>query len=513
MHRLLLAFWALAALLSAPSAADALNQPRGGPRIPVGGALQTLLDAQRETLRAQDNAAVTPERFVPGCTLTFTLVSRGDAAFRNVFGWYNVRPGMAPDPADLHPLIPCDAATGARFTLNLRDNPDYRGGEVGFFLKTPEDGTSGRCSQCCARIGADAPGHAFFSERQYNPDSMGADSYIHLLIYDSRVTPNAFYFAWEDLYSGGDNNFTDFVARVDSIVCTGAGASCDTGQPGACGLGVRQCRAGALTCVGTVAAAAERCDGVDNDCDGAVDDGDALCGATRVCDRGVCVDRCRAELGCFPGEVCTDRGTCVPAACATVSCAANQRCEGGRCVGACEGITCPRGQACRVGRCVDPCAGVTCDSDSACVDGVCAPRCECRRCAAGETCGRDGRCRTSDCAAVTCPTGQSCRGGVCRDSCEGAACPRGERCEMGACVMIPVIDAAVRPDATADASAAPDAEEPPPDVIVMDAGVDADRLLVDDSVGCGCRAAGGGRGGRWALALLGLVAGLRRRRR
>ena len=226
---------------------------------------------------------------------------------------------------------------------------------------------------------------SFFSERGYNPDNTGAaSSYIHLLTYDSRVRQRAFYFAWEDLYSGGDNNFTDFIALVDEIVCTGGGGSCATPMPGACGAGTLQCRAGALACVGAVSASAERCDGVDNDCNGMVDDAAGLCGAMQVCDRGRCVDRCLSELGCFPGLRCTDRGTCVEASCESVSCGAGQRCEGGRCVGACEGITCPTGSLCRAGRCVDGCAGVTCDSDQACVEGVCCNT------ACGDIPGEDG---------------------------------------------------------------------------------------------------------------------------
>jgi hypothetical protein len=512
--RLLRSLALFAALVMFASPAGAITQPNGQ-TIPVGDPLQSLFNARGETaINAQRDAAITPERFVPGCSLTFTLITRGTAAFRNVFGWYNVRPGMAPDPADLHPLIPCEAADGARFTLSLRGNPDYRGGEIGFFLRTPEDGTSGRCSSCCARVAAGAPGHNFYSERQYNPDSTGASSYIHLLIYDSRTTPDAFYFAWEDLYSGGDNNFTDFVARVDSIVCTGAGGACDSGRMGACAAGVRQCRAGALACVGTVEPSDERCDGVDNDCDGATDEGDGLCGAMRVCDRGVCVDRCRAELGCFPGEACTDRGTCVETACATITCDANQRCERGRCVGACEGIACPRGRTCRAGRCVDPCAGVTCDADSACVEGVCAPRCECRRCATGQTCGPDGRCRASDCATVMCPAGRSCVGGACRDACEGAMCPRGERCEVGACVVIPVVDAGPRADSAVEY---PDALEPvdvATDSGLLDVATDSTPLYVNDDQGCSCRAgAATSPRGTLPVAGLALLVVLRRRRR
>jgi hypothetical protein len=313
----------------------------------VGSELQSLFTSRGEMLTVQDDAAIQPERFVPGCRLTFTLVTRANAAFRNVFGWYNVRPGVVPTPTtaprDLHVLIPCDAQAGQAFTLDLRNNPDYAGGEIGFFLRTPEDGTTGRCTgDCCASLSR--TGHTYYSERGYNPDAMGADSYIHLLIYDSRARSRAFYFAWEDLYGGGDNNFTDFVASVDQIVCTGAGAACDTGRPGACAQGSLQCRNGALACLGAVTPQAERCDGIDNDCNGMVDEGDGLCGARMVCDRGVCVDRCMGELGCFEGFVCSERGTCVEAACATVSCAAGQRCAAGACVGACDALSCPRGR-------------------------------------------------------------------------------------------------------------------------------------------------------------------------
>src|SRR5690349_13121921 len=81
------------------SSSWAINQPRGGPQIPVGDALQAVFRERSEPFDARAAAAVTPERFVPGCRLTFTMVTRGAAGFQNAFGWYNVRPGMAPDPS------------------------------------------------------------------------------------------------------------------------------------------------------------------------------------------------------------------------------------------------------------------------------------------------------------------------------------------------------------------------------------------------------------------------------
>ncbi len=74
-----------------------------------------------------------------------------------------------------------------------------------------------------------------------------------------------------------------------------SGAACGLAE-GECVAGVEQCVGGALTCVGGVSPATELCNGLDDDCDGTVDDGNPEGG--RAC--GSLVGACR------PGrEVCS----------------------------------------------------------------------------------------------------------------------------------------------------------------------------------------------------------------
>lgn len=434
------------AIFFASSTANALTQP-DSTVIPVlnpgvtqctdGGNVQLCLDAEEgaHTIDAQAAAAITPETYTPACSLTFRVLARG-AGFNNTFGWYNVVPGSKPSDADLHSFLECSDGIGTTKTLDIRNDPHYTGGEIGFFMATPE-GTSGNCPTFDPNGGPipGAVGYVYYSERQYNPDNVGTDSFIHLITYNSVTHPNSFYFAWEDLLAGGDNDFDDLLTRVEGIQCTGGGSPCDTGFDGKCSFGTMQCRNGVLECIQNEIPGTEACNGVDDDCNGSIDDGD-LCTGDDVCYRGKCVPPCGSgEFTCAPGTVCNDDGICVDTACVTVTCDEGQICEDGVCKGWCDGVTCPYGQVCRVGACVDPCDGVTCDADYYCELGVCMIRCTCGQCAPGLVCDDSTeRCVDDGCIGVSCPAGSHCEAGSCVDDCQGAVCPSGDSCEQGECV-------------------------------------------------------------------------------
>ena len=74
-----------------------------------------------------------------------------------------------------------------------------------------------------------------------------------------------------------DCTYTDFgeCAGVDPATH----GACPTGAPGACRSGAWQCLTGVTTCVAEASPHPEVCDGVDNDCNGQVDDGELALGS------------------------------------------------------------------------------------------------------------------------------------------------------------------------------------------------------------------------------------------
>jgi hypothetical protein len=89
----------------------------------------------------------------------------------------------------------------------------------------------------------------------------------------------------------------------------GGGGACSTGQPGECDAGTLECQAGNVVCVADNAPTAEICDGLDNDCDASTDEdlGQTTCG---VGECEVTTDNCIGGVPqtCTPGapsaEVC-----------------------------------------------------------------------------------------------------------------------------------------------------------------------------------------------------------------
>jgi MYXO-CTERM domain-containing protein len=486
-----------------PSTASAtVTQPNGQvmPQDSMNGEVQiyTMFAARGEPIHWQNDAASTPATFSPLCDFRATLVLRETGSSLGV-GWYNAAPigTTPPTPGEIHLIVPAGSPVGTVITgADIRSNPAYAGGDVGFAL-----------------VGW----QTHFTEAHLNPVCTGCASpgpWVMAVIYRSQTIPNAYYVAFEDGPVGAgpgefnnDGDYNDYVYLFEGLVCRGGGQMCDTGMAGICGQGLTECNAGGVSCRAVVSPTDERCNGLDDNCDGTVDEGD-LCPAGQICDRGTCVAHC-VEDGCFDGQVCTSNGTCVETACATVTCPAGQVCREGSCRGACDGIVCPGVQVCRAGRCVDPCDGIVCGPEQVCRGGVCWRRCGCSPCDTGLACDpTSGQCVEPGCVDASCSADTVCRAGRCVDPCEGAVCPSGQRCEAGQCRDVPPTerDAGVN-DGGSDGDAGFDGS-------VGDGAMGDGGDSTGTRSGCGCSTPGGTeRSFGWAWALGAVLALVRRRRR
>jgi hypothetical protein len=252
------------------------------------------------------------------------------------------------------------------------------------------------------------------------------------------------------------------------------GTACDSGEPGHCGPGQNQCVDGALVCFPVGVPADEVCDGSDNDCDGAIDEDivlneDCATGLPGICASGrlTCLEgivACEStELG--DDEVCdgldndcdglideqlrNQCGLCgslpmdicdgIDADCdgnidENAMCPDGHRCVEGECASPCVSNECFGGEICVRGVCVDPCTEVVCEAGLQCEAGVCFDPCADVQCPDEHIC-HAGQCVENDCEIVGCPADQQCRRGVCEpDPCAEVACPSGEFCREGQCI-------------------------------------------------------------------------------
>jgi len=438
-----------------------------------------------------NDAYTTPSTFAPQCGLTGTIVLHGGVC-QNSLAWYNAvdNPTAPPAMNELYTLVPgnlqmppmncadndfCPLATRMhnqapnqhtwanplpQFAGNIRTDSRWKGGNIGFALVPPLD-SSGKPMGQCPQI--------HYSQNELNPKSTAAatagKNWIMAITYQSKVDPSSYYLAFEDQpacpdsWQGGncggvgtnDGDFNDFVFLITGLSCKGGGQPCTVNSAmGICAAGATQCAAGGMgtTCVQVIQPTAEKCDNIDNDCNGVVDDGNNLCpNPGDVCSQGVCRHACDdTEFPCAVGLSCdSSDGLCKDRLCiGKPPCGPGQVCQSGTCVGGCDGVMCPHGQTCRLGNCVAPCDGITCPSDKVCEGGACQPTCsdKCRTCDTGFTCDTAtgsatlGHCVETGCQNKTCPAGQVCNGGNCQDGCTGVICPGGQQCMNGSCTPV-----------------------------------------------------------------------------
>jgi hypothetical protein len=510
MHRAPFVAVASSLVLVASTAAAQVTEPNGL-QVPIASAgeeqLYTLFSDRGENINWITDAHTTPNQFSPLCGFTATYVLN-QAASHFGLAWYNDT-GTQPTAADLHQLVPANSAVGTMFTgTEIKNDPNYTGGVVGFAL-----------------IG----GETHYTNPAYDNICSGCNPpgpWITALIYASTVTPDAYYVCYEDGPTSADSwdndgDFNDDVYFITGVTCSGGGQPCNTGKPGICAAGITTCSSTGVTCQEiSPPAATETCNGVDDNCNGMVDEG-AICPEEQICSMGMCVPDCTSgEFPCQGGLVCSAQGTCVEPSCLMVTCPQGQICYGGVCKGPCDGVVCPNPQVCRVGVCLDPCGGVTCNAGQVCDQGVCIEGCNCQPCGQGEACNTmSGQCVQPSCASVTCAAGTYCVSGNCVDDCAGATCPGGGACVAGNCQPPPVevpdsggpIEA---PDSGGITSTSSDGGG-------SGTGADASTgaglapLGAPSRAGCGCRAVGDETGVVPLLAVLGagLAVGVARRRR
>ena len=178
------------------------------------------------------------------------------------------------------------------------------------------------------------------------------------------TNPNVFPGAVE-ICDGIDNNCDGVIDEGNP----GGNVACTTNLPGECASGITACQLGAIVCESTHPPTDEICDGLDNNCDGTTDEGNVcapVCGngavdAGEACDDG--------------GESATCNDDCTAAVCGDgkINATANEACDDGG-----ESATCNAN--CTVSACgdgqINGTAGETCDDGNTDDGDGCSATCQ-----------------------------------------------------------------------------------------------------------------------------------------
>ncbi len=373
-----LVFFAAALLLVGPAHATVTQVD--GTIIPIPTSqVGPELVGQGETLDPVLDAAELPEVFLPNTTVPVVFVDFAEfAGFENSIGWYNVGDDIVSDEGrktNLHPILGCGVPmlnhaydpitpdTGHHHgdpSMYVQDAEPaagvdsvsvdfgselaagrYKGGFIGFYIITPEDNPSAdNCGDFIDAGDGSRFGYIYHTQKDLNDDG----DFVHHLVYTSQVAADRFFFGFEDLFRGGDNDFSDMMLRVDGLtppcipsteICDGEDNDCDglidgadsdlfgTGDSclcddvaltctdgptfGECQEGETICVAGAIECTSIGGPSAEICDGLDNDCNNSIDDNPG--GVGIACD-GPDADLClEGMIVCTAGALECDDNT------------------------------------------------------------------------------------------------------------------------------------------------------------------------------------------------------------